>query len=402
MIPFAAADLALVLICQIRVALEQLAHARRHVVRRHTPLARVQAIEAGRHVHVEGIGGRADGILHELEVGVAHVRGQRAADAHGFVGERIVVRDDTRRLIVVGEAVGVGLKLLRAPPRVVARVFIDDGRDVLRVRRTEFARSPITQVLGQPLRRPRLRIPRIRHEEFGRHFHRLQVAHVDDPQPVRAVLVREIHLLPHLGDLGDIQPFVRTWAADVVEVVVDAGAAAALAFLKRRQTADIAPVIVAPEQQHVVRDAHALLVVVLNFLVQRPQLRHLLRFLLELLPDDRTLVADDLLQQVDVGVFRHRLVAVAAHRHRDHLFVIARVAQALGPEVTQDVAVAMVIPRSLAVALPLLLRPHHRFVVGRAHHDAHRVGELAVFLVVVIERRVPHGRPQVVGAHAEH
>ena len=247
-----------------------------------------------------------------------------------------------------------------------------------------------------------MRIPGIGEEEFGRHFHRLQVAHVNDPEPVRTVLVGQVHLLPDLGDLGHVQPFIRARPAHVIEVVVDAGAAAALAFFRRGQAADVTPVVVAPEQQHVIRHAHTLLVVFLDFLVERPQLGHRGRVLAQLLLDERALVAHDALQQVDVGAFRHRLVAVAAHRHRDHLLVVARVAQALGPERAQGVGVAAVVPRTLAVADPLLVGAHHRLVVRGAHHDAHGVGQLAVALVVVVEGRAPHGGPQVVGAHAQH
>jgi hypothetical protein len=44
---------------------------------------------------------------------------------------------------------------------------------------------------------------------------------------------------------------------------------------------------------------------------------------------------------------------------------------------------------------------HQRLVVRRAHHDAHLVGQRAVFRIVVVERIAPHRRPQVVAAHAQ-
>ena len=83
----------------------------------------------------------------------------------------------------------------------------------------------------------------------------------------------EIHLFPHFCDGVGIEPLIRSRAADIVEVIINSCAAAAFSFFCCRQPPDIAPVIVAPEQRHIVRHAHAFVVVTLHFLVEGPNLR---------------------------------------------------------------------------------------------------------------------------------
>ena len=79
-------------------------------------------------------------------------------------------------------------------------------------------------------------------------------------------------MFPNLGDGVSIEPLIGARIAHIVEVVVNSRAAAALSFIRGRQPANISPVIVAPEQSYVIRNAHAFLVVTLHLLVQCPNL----------------------------------------------------------------------------------------------------------------------------------
>ena len=107
---------------------------------------------------------------------------------------------------------------------------------------------------------------------------------------------REIHLLPGLFDLDGVEPFVVARPADIVEVIVDAVAALTLRA-GRRQPANLSPVVVREQQDDVVRDFHAAIVVVLHFLVERPDLRRSLGRLAGDCSDDATLVGDDGLER---------------------------------------------------------------------------------------------------------
>ena len=144
---------------------------------------------------------------------------------------------------------------------------------------------------------------------------------------VRAQLVGEVQLLPDARDGIRVDPLVVARTADVVEVIVDAEPARPVSVRRGRQAANVAPVVVGEEQRDVVGHAHALVVVVLHFLIERPELRRLRRILLRHVGDDLPLVGDDLLEQIDVAlaVRRHRHVAVAAHADRDD--VLARLSR---------------------------------------------------------------------------
>src|SRR5690606_39165578 len=140
---------------------------------------------------------------------------------------------------------------------------------------------------------------------------------VDHPDPLHAVRPGQPHLLPRAFDLGGVEPLVVARTADVIEVVVDAVTAGALRG-RIGQATDVAPVVVGEQQRHVVGHAHALVVVVLHFLVERPDLRRVLDGLAGDLGDDPALVGNDALEQGGGGFLAHRLVAVAAHAQGDH------------------------------------------------------------------------------------
>ncbi len=384
-IPFAAADVLVILAHQFRILPEQRTRALGQVVGGGPSLHGIQMVHSGRHIQLVDDGAGLDRIQHQLKVGVALPGRQAGAYLVGALGQGLIVGGDAFRFVVVGQAVSIRRQQLRLAAAVEFGVQRDDFGDLGRVGRTEFALRPQAQVVWQTFGWPRRRIPCIAQEKFDRHFHRLQVADIDDPHAPGVVLPRQMHLFPDLWYRRDIDPLVRTRAADIVEVVVHPGAAGPLAFFSCRQAPDIAPVVVAPQQHYVVRHAHALFVVFLDFLVQRPCLRYLGHVGIDFLGDDIALVGNDAFQQRHVGFLRHRLIAVAAHADGDHLFVVARVAQTLAPEVLQHAFVALVVPWPSTLALPFLLRAHHRFMVRGADDDAVFIGQFAIQLVVVEE-----------------
>src|SRR5690606_23176813 len=157
------------------------------------------------------------------------------------------------------------------------------------------------------------------------------------------VVPGQAHLLPGALDLGGVDPLVVARAADVVEVVVHAVAAGAPAG-RIGQAADVAPVVVGEQHGHVVGHAHALVVVVLHFLVQRPHLRRFPGRAAGDVGDDLALVGHDPFEQGGDGAFGHRLVAVPAHAQRDHRLAALQALDAAAPEFAQRLLVAGVVP----------------------------------------------------------
>ena len=119
------------------------------------------------------------------------------------------------------------------------------------------------------------------------------------------------------------------------------------------------------------------------------------------------LVLDDAFEQADVFGFLPLLaqggVAVAAHTDGDQVLGILGAFHAFGEELIQDLAVFHVVPLPVGAppAHPFLVVAGHRFVMGRAHDDAHLVRRTAVFGVIGIESPVPHGRPHEIGPQTQ-
>ena len=175
-------------------------------------------------------------------------------------------------------------------------------------------------------------------------------------------------------------------------------------FGRGGKLADVAPVVVAQEDGHVVRDAEPQVVVLLDLLVQGPNLRPLLGGLSGHLADDLPLVLDDGFQELDVRGFLAQLaqggVAVPAHADRDEVFRIFGALDAFGEELCEDFLVGGIVPGTAgtASARPFLVVPRHRL---GAHDDAHLVGRAAVLRIVGVEGPAPHRRPHEIGPEAQ-
>src|SRR5208283_2689041 len=128
---------------------------------------------------------------------------------------------------------------LRLSTAVELGVLRNDVGDLGCVLWPEFAFGPQARVLGDHFFRPAVRVPGEGDKELDRELHRLQVADVHDPDAVGAVFVSEVHLLPDLGDGNGVEPLVGARIADIIEVVVNSGAAGALALVRRGQATNI-------------------------------------------------------------------------------------------------------------------------------------------------------------------
>src|ERR1039457_3022169 len=145
------------------------------------------------------------------------------------------------------QAERAGIQKLRLAPAVVLRVFGDDIRDFSCIGWAELALRPQSAKLRDLIVRPSLRIPGQAQEILDGKLHGLEIAYIDDPDAPGIVVVRQIHLLPNLSYGNRIEPFIIAWAAHIVEVVINTGAAASVPFFRSREPAQVTPVIVAPE-----------------------------------------------------------------------------------------------------------------------------------------------------------
>ena len=395
--PLAAGDLVLVDALQLGVAREQLTRLVGPGIGRGAALRGVEAVAAHRHVQVVEVGAGQHRILDQLVPGIAVAGGDLRAEQQGAPDQRVPAGEHALGLALVDQAPGVGRDQLGFAARVVLGVAGEYFADVLRVLRPELLGRPGRRIAFDPCQVGRVRVPGLVEEGADRQFHRLDVADIDDPQPLHAVRPRQPHLFPAALDLGGVEPLVVARAADVVEVVVHAVAAGAPAG-RVGQAADVAPVVVGEQQGDVIGHAHAGVMVVLHFLVQRPDLRGRLGRLAGGVGDDPALVGDDAFEQGGGGAFGHGFVAVATHAQGDYRLAALQALDPATPEPLERGSVLRVVPWTLAVAVPLVVGAHHRFVVAGADDHAVLVGHFRVARIVVVERaRLPHRRPQVVG-----
>ncbi len=185
-------------------------------------------------------------------------------------------------------------------------------------------------------------------------------------------------------------------------MIINARAAAALAFLGGRQAADIAPIILGPEQRHVVRHTHPGVVKIHDFLVETPELRHLGHVGIDFLGDDFPLHVHDFFEQRHVRLrpaVGHRRVVRAAQTDGDDALIHFVAPDAFAPESLEDIRLLGVVPtaqRFLITAIPFLLRPQHRLLMRSAHHDAVFIRQHRIVRVVFVEGVVPHRRPEII------
>ena len=357
-------------------------------------------------VHFIDIGEGLDREEDEFPVGVLAFRLQREELPQGLrlQADEIVphLAEFARRQVV-----GSPVHHFRRRPAAVLAVQVEDARGLVGLVVAECRRAERARVIREVVHRDRFGIPRHREEQVDGIFHRLEVADVQDPDLVHAVGPGELELLPHVLDGRDIQPLGVPRGAHVVHVVVQAPAALPRPFGRGGKLADVAPVVVAQEDGHVVRDTEAQVVVLLDLLVQGPYLRPLLGGLSGHLADDLPLVLDDGLQELDVVRFLAFLaqggVAVPAHADGDEVFRIFRTLNPFREELREDLLVGRIVPGTAGTppAGPFLVVPRHRLVMGRAHDDAHLVGRAAVFRIVGVEGPAPHRRPHEIGPEAQ-
>ena len=87
------------------------------------------------------------------------------------------------------QTVGVLVEHLRSAAAVVLAYEVQDACCFVSLRFSELLGAPVAGVAGDVVHRVFMRIPRHVHKLADRIFHRLEVAHIENPETVDAVLV---------------------------------------------------------------------------------------------------------------------------------------------------------------------------------------------------------------------
>ena len=173
--------------------------------------------------------------------------------------------------------------------------------------------------------------------------------------------------------------------------------------IKFRQYPHIAPVVVAEQQDDVVRDPHSLFIIFLYLLIERPKLRSFIRWLSCGLFNKPSLVVDHPFQQLHIGILAHRLITITPHTDGYDVLGVFHPLYTFFPELVKFLLIGVIVPCSMAlIPGPFLMGFRHWFMMARAHHDAHVVSSLHIERVIGIERRIPHGRPHIIPPESEH
>ena len=242
-------------------------------------------------LHVHQVGS-LHGIFNELEIGIAKLWAD--ARLHGFdlLGDGAVGREPGFHLLVAVVDEHHVLRLAARRQSVVFLLHFGQGIGHL------FAKGlgcpvavPLVSVLGVP----GIDVPRQVHAELQLCLGRLDVAHVDDPQPLNALLVASGELVADLRGAYAGEPQIVLGRAVVGQMVVDAMTARPLLLGIGGHLADESMIVVDPCEGDVVGHVHARVVGIEHLFVGDEGLRHLRHVFVDDVVDEAALEGDDLL-----------------------------------------------------------------------------------------------------------
>ena len=285
-------------------------------------------------------------------------------------------------------------------------VTAHDVGDFVGVFVAEFARGPLAEKHRLSVRAPALDIPGETKKKLGADLGGLEITDVDDPDPIRALRVGLGHFLPDQGGRGGAEPEIRKRTAEIGNMVIDPEAPGAFSLGRRGEVADVAEIVVGPDDRDVVRHAQSLPVEIEDFLVGTEHLGHALDLGFHALGEHCALVGKDFSQNVDAFKIAFRAldgaVMDAAHAQRIDVFITTVGAHAFLPIGAHAFAVGDVVVVGLGRSPFADIVAEHGFGMRRAHDNAVIVGERGVPRVG-IERLGAgmHRRPERVGFEPE-
>ena len=90
-----------------------------------------------------------------------------------------------------------------------------------------------------------LGIPSHIQKESDRIFHRLEVTYIHNPEFLNSIVISQIQLFPRSRNRVRVNPFCISRSTNIVEMIVHSITTLAWLAVERRQTAHVAPVVIA-------------------------------------------------------------------------------------------------------------------------------------------------------------
>ena len=263
-IPFATGNLLVVLEVQQRVALEGLATTFCPTVGIGVAQRREFQVHGLGVVHLVDVAHGLNGEEDNLTISIAGL---------GFQGDELAQGSGLEGLILahhLGKLVGgidAGVEHLGGDTTIVLAHEVQNLRSLTGLFLAKALGAEVVGVVQEIIHFVFIGVPRHVHKQLDGVFHGLQVAHVQDPQLLDATVIGQLQLFPHVLYRGHVDPFRITGRSHIVHMVVESPAAFALLFLCRRQTAHVAPVIVAEQYRYIVGYAQSGIIVILYLFI---------------------------------------------------------------------------------------------------------------------------------------
>ena len=198
-------------------------------------------------------------------------------------------------------------------------------------------------------------VPSHIHEELDRIFHWLEVAYIENPEFLDAVLVCERELFPHILDRSYVESFGITRSTYIVNVVVESPTALTLTFLHGRYTTYVTPVVITEENCYIIRHTHTIVIVVEHLLIESPYLWNILGSLATSLADELTLIGNNTFHEFQISVLAHSHVAITTHTDSDNILCMLITLYATIPEFVKIILVGSIVPFMITFILAFLL-----------------------------------------------
>ena len=242
-------------------------------------------------LHVHQVGSH-HGIFYELEIGIAKFWADTRLQGFDLLGDGVVGRKACFHLLV---AVVDEHHVLRLAASRQSVVFLLHFGQAVGHLLAKVLGCPVAVPLVGILWVPGIDVPRQVHAELQLCLGRLDVAHVDDPQPLNALLVASGELVADLRGAYAGEPQIVLGRAVVGQMVVDAMTARPLLLGIGGHLSDESMIVVDPCEGDVVGHVHARVVGIEHLFVGDEGLRHLRHVFVDDVVDEAALEGDDLL-----------------------------------------------------------------------------------------------------------
>ena len=287
--------------------------------------------------------------------------------------------------------------------------MVEDELEIVEVLLAEDAGKPLCLIaIGIVIAETREVVGHVE-EHLRLDFHRLDVAHIEEPIAVGASLVGLEQFLVHQHWSRGGEPKIVVGRAEITEVIIDAASSLAKAFVGVAHTLHIAVVVVRPDEGDVIGHTKACIVDVEGLLIRYEDLWNGCSLLSFIFFEYFALTGKNLFEGACtvawIGAALHSLVVKSAHTHGVDVVVLCSFANAVVELAQNGLAVGLVVPFAIALLVPFEeggVVEEQGFAMAGGDHDAPLVGHhLALGMTVEGTGDAVHGRCQHIALEAK-